>query len=337
VAQAAARAAELLLRIGPPAAGAQLAAYRTAFLTRYGEDREIPLLELLDPDRGLGPPSDHGAVQDSTGVPPRAPHNRTLRAIAVDALRERRLVVELDDATLNRLARSNPTPATAPISLDLAVFVIAASMADIDAGDFRLLIGPNLGAQAAGRNLGRFADLLGDDAIHALSAIAAMEIAHDPAAVHAELVYLSQTGRTANVAIRPPVHEREVVVATTPGVRGGAIPIGELLVGVRGGHFYVRWPGLAGDLHVHAGHMLNPPAAPVACRFLEDVARGERLRLSPFSWGSSADLPFLPRVEVGKIVLAPAQWRIDAAARDMAFPSDVPDFHDRLARWREPG
>jgi thiopeptide-type bacteriocin biosynthesis protein len=199
-----------------------------------------------------------------------------------------------------------------------------------------LLIGPNLGAQAAGRNLGRFADMLGGDATDALSAAATAELRHDPAALHAELVYLPRTGRAANVAIRPPVHEREVVVATTPGVhRRGAIPLAELRVGLRGGRFYVRWPELPGDLHVHAGHMLNPRAAPTAFRFLEDITLGERLVLSQFNWGSSVDLPFLPRIEVDKIVLAPAQWRIDLAARDAAFPLDAPDFHDRLARWRE--
>jgi class I lanthipeptide synthase len=335
VAQAAAQAAELLLRIGPPAPGGKLAAYHGAFLTRYGADREIALLELLDPDRGLGPPPDHGSAQHRAGAPPRAPQDLALRSIAIGALRERRLVVELDDAAIDTLARSSPEPTTAPISLDLAVFVIAASVADIDAGDFRLLVGPNLGAQAAGRNLGRFADLLGEDATAALSAAAAAETLHDPAALHAELVYLPRTGRAANVAIRPPIHQHEVAVATTPGVRQGAIPLAELLVGVRGGRFYVRWPGLPGDLHVHAGHMLNPHAAPAACRFLEDIARGERLLLNPFSWGSSADLPFLPRIEAGKIILAPAQWRIDVATRDAAFPPDAPDFHDRFTRWRD--
>ena len=58
VAEEAARAAELLLRLSPfPRGSGSLAAYRQQFLHRYGTNREVPLLELLHPSRGLGPPS----------------------------------------------------------------------------------------------------------------------------------------------------------------------------------------------------------------------------------------------------------------------------------------
>ena len=61
VAAEAARAAELLIRLSPSPRGlSSLAAYRNAFLTRYGQEREVPLLELLDGDRGLGSPASHG-------------------------------------------------------------------------------------------------------------------------------------------------------------------------------------------------------------------------------------------------------------------------------------
>src|SRR4029077_3105180 len=50
----AARAAELLLRMTPSPRGLRyLAAYREAFVERYGLEREVPLLELVDPDCGL--------------------------------------------------------------------------------------------------------------------------------------------------------------------------------------------------------------------------------------------------------------------------------------------
>ena len=58
VAREAVRAAELLLRLSPlPAGLPHLDAYRRAFEARYGPDREVPLLELLDANFGLGPPS----------------------------------------------------------------------------------------------------------------------------------------------------------------------------------------------------------------------------------------------------------------------------------------
>lgn len=224
---------------------------------------------------GLGPPQ---PIYLDRGLDTRRAARRqaTLRQVAVDALRDRRLAVELDEATLARLAQE-PQPATTPVSADLTVLVLAGSAAEIDAGEFRLLVGPNLGAQAAGRSLGRFADLLGTPATAALGAVAAAEREHSPADLHVELVYLPLAGRGANVAIRPSVYDHEVVVGTTARVEPRrAIPLAELLVGVRDGRFYVRWPGAPGDLNVHAGHTLTSRGAPAAFRFLDDVTRGAR-------------------------------------------------------------
>jgi thiopeptide-type bacteriocin biosynthesis protein len=335
VADAAARAVELLLRLGPSSATGGLDGYRRAFSSRYGTDREVALLELLDPERGLGPPAGFGGAADPAEAAAAARRHARLRQMAIDALRDRRLVVRLDEETVRQLTAAGPPPERAPISVDLSIFVLAGSAAELDRGDVRLLIGPNLGAQAAGRNLGRFADLLDPIGTQALRLIAGATRERQPERLHAELVYLPRRARAANVAVRPALHDNEVIVTTMPGVEPHrAIPLSELLVGLSGTRFYVRWPHAPGDLVVHAGHMLNPRGAPEACRFLEEVARDERAPLSGFAWGPAGDLPFLPRVEVGSVVLAPARWRIDALARDERLAPEAERFDDLLASWR---
>ena len=58
-----ARAAELLLRLSPwPRGLPHLEAYRQTFVSRYGHEREVPLLELIDPHIGLGLPRTTGMV-----------------------------------------------------------------------------------------------------------------------------------------------------------------------------------------------------------------------------------------------------------------------------------
>jgi len=337
VAGEAANAAELLLRLNPSGGGlGQLDGYRHAFIGRYGTEREVSLVELLDRDHGLGPPSGHGWSGAGIDQAKLALRNQTLRGLALDALRDRRLAVGLDRATLDRLALSSPTAENAPISLDVAVFVLADSAAAIDSGEFELLIGPNLGAQEAGRNLGRFGDLLGEAGRAALAAVAATGARQHPGDVEAELVYLPRRGRSANVVIRPPIHHHEITVGTMPGVHArNAIPLSEVLIGVRDGRFYARWPGAEGDLRVHAGHMLNPHQAPAAIRFLEDLAREGRMQLGSFQWGPAAELPFVPRIQSGRIILAAAQWQIDQAMRDASLVPSEPDFAAAVARWRE--
>lgn len=339
VAREAVRAGELLLRLTPlPRGLPHLDAYRRAFESRYGPDREVRLVELLDPNFGLGPPSHHGQAGLAAGIDPHKHglRQQTLRDLAIGALRERRLTVELDEETIARLESWSPDPATAPVSLDISVFVLAPSAAAVDAGEFQVVIGPNLGATTAGRNLGRFADLLTPEAEEALRRAARAEAAHAPDRLWAELSYLPRRFRSANVVIRPLVRDHEIILGATPAERSRrVIPLDELVVAIRDGRLSVRWQVADAEVVACAGHMLNTFQAPEACRFLDDLRHDGVAQLNSFDWGPAAGLPFLPRVQTGRIVLSPAQWRIDRHTRVSGLPSDTPKSFQRTLRdWR---
>ena len=340
VGEAAAGAAELLLRLTPlPDGPPYLAAYRRAFLRRYGPDRMVPLLELLDQRFGLGPLGAATGVARPAGA---AGRNQLLLDLACRALRDRQPVLELDDELVGRLATWVPGPETAPRSLELYVGVAAASAAAIDGGAFTLVVGHGAGVSPAGRNLGRFADLLATaeagriampeaDQMPMAGAGRAAGLARAgavrPSVVVAELVYLPRRLRQANVAVRAGQHGFEVVVGTSPGVPGDrVVPLDELVVGVRDGRLRVWWPAAGSEIEVTAGHMLNAAEAPAACRFLTEVGRDGRPQLGGFSWGPAAGFPVLPRVQAGRVVLRPASWRLDPVLG--ATP-------DSLRRWRE--
>jgi thiopeptide-type bacteriocin biosynthesis protein len=127
-----------------------------------------------------------------------------------------------------------------------------------------------------------------------------------------------------------------VTIGTTPGVPWErVVPLGELVVGVRDGRFYVRWPRVDADLVAVQGHMLNSMAAPPALRFLLDAAGDGLVQLSSFDWGPAGGFPFLPRMQRGRIVLSLAQWRVDPQvyAPHLADHS-LAAFADQVGRWR---
>lgn len=329
-----AKAADLLLRLSPyPGGFSALAAYRQAFVNQYGGHREVPLLELLDPQRGLGPLGSRGHANVGPAPAKAAERAHLLTDLACSCLRSRQRVVELDEALIRRLETSEPKRETAPVSLDINVQVGARSAAAMDAGDFILVIGPNLGAQAAGRNLGRFADLAGPGGRECLQQIATAETVHAKEQITAEIVYLPRQERMANVVIRPSIRAYEAVVDMTPGVDWErAIPLNELSVGVEQNLFYVRWVRTGRRVRFTAGHMLTHYNASAVVRFLSEVSSDGRMLLSSFEWGPAEDFPFLPRVQMGRIVLRPAQWRI----RKEAFSSDSAQaFHSWLQKWRD--
>ncbi len=329
----AARAAELLLRFSPSPRGlTSLAAYRQSFIGRYGHDREVPLLELLNPHRGLGPPSMHGHGAAGPEPAKAAERAQTLLQLACGALHNRERAVLLDERTLARLETWRPDAETAPLSMDINILVAAASAEAIDKGDFMLAVGPNLGAMAAGRNLGRFADLLGEDGRAALARTAAAEREHAPDALWAEVVHLPSNFRSANVVIRPPVRAHEVALGVTAGVPpADVIPLSELFVGIDRNRFYVRWPAADKRVRFSSGHMLNFHTAPPVGRFLVDISFDGKAVFSSFDWGSVEIFPYLPRVQVGRIVLRPAQWRVQ---RDGFTVETEAAYRHGLDRWR---
>ena len=333
VAAEAARAAELLVRLSPMPQGlSSLASYRQAFISRYGHDREAPLLEMLSAHRGLGPPSPHGHA--FVGPDPQASARRSqlLLQLACGALHDRRPEIALDETHLTRLQTWRPTPDRAPRSLDINLLVGASSADAIDRGDFTVVVGPNLGALAAGRNLGRFAGLLGARGAQALARMAEAEEVQAPGHLWAELVYLPQNLRSANVVVRPAVRSFEAPLGVSAGVPApSVIPLDELVVGVDDGRFYIRWPAAGARVIFTAGHMLNNHHAPPVGRFLVDVGLDGRAIFSSFDWGPAESFPYLPRVRAGRIVLRPAQWRIQK--EDVSAQSHDA-FRQAFARWR---
>jgi lantibiotic biosynthesis protein len=326
-----ARAAELLLSMSPaPHGPAYLDEYRRAFVSRYGHHRRVPLLELLQPDTGLGPPTWRGRSDghaDSRSIM----RHQMLRELACRATWEHRRVIELDAAVLAKLQTWSPTPTSAPASLDLFVSLAASSSGAVDNGAFQVVVSPQPGASQAGRSLGRFSDLL-PGAGRLLARIARLEEAGDPDRIWAEVVYMPRHVRSANVAIRPPTRKYEIPFCVAPGVASDrVIPLAELVIGVRNERFYVHWPRMRRDVVPCEAHMLNSTRAPDPVRFLADLTRDGVAQLAPFDWGPANGAPFLPRVQVGRSVLCLAQWTVD---RERLPPEPAGTFESALDRWR---
>jgi thiopeptide-type bacteriocin biosynthesis protein len=337
-----ARAAELMLRLSPvPGGFSHIQTFRQAFVARYGEEREVPLLEALDPQLGLGvelqAPQTGQQNQKSASWPLFPGYELEVRRLALCALRERDLVVRLDEEQLQRLETCKPAEQAIPPSLDIYVLVATASVEDLDRGDYLIVIGPNIGAMQAGRNLGRFADMLGSEAREALRCIAEREASQAPEHLLAELVYLPHDSRIVNVTLRPTVRSHEVIYGVMPGVdHERVIPMDELMLGVRDGRLYVHWSAERKDVIIRAGHMLNTMRAPAPVKLLSDLAQGQDAVISLFSWGECKAFPFLPRVQVGRVVLSLARWRISTQFHLPELqPQDSPDgFFRSLERWR---
>jgi thiopeptide-type bacteriocin biosynthesis protein len=337
-----ARAAEVMLRISTVSPQFQhLTAYRREFMERYGEGREVPLLELLDEDIGLGPPAGYQNPprigESPAQAPPQHPaRDAALMELAADALRSGQHEIVLDEPTLARLQVRDNWRELLPDSLELYAAIAAPSQAALNAGDYTAVIGPRIGDQPAGRSFGRFCDILGSESVQALERMARAQEAAAPERIFAELVYLPARGHAANVAIRPALRRYEIVMAAAPGVAYSAtVPMHDLVVGLRGDRLYVRSLTRDAEVVTSSTHLLNYLMAPNECRFLAEIAAEGTIRLYSFDWGAATSLSVLPRVRVGRTVLHPAQWRMPFAlmGRDQTA-AEPAAWYQTVQEWR---
>jgi thiopeptide-type bacteriocin biosynthesis protein len=328
-------AVDVLLRLHPSPLSETLASYRSAFHRRYGDGRRVPLLELLDPRFGLGPPGSGEHARYPHGAPGAgAQRAGLLQSMLAASIRDGYGEVTLDQDLIEQLSTWTPDPQRLAPSLELSVFVAAPCRAAVDRGDYRLVVGPNLGAAAAGRGLGRFADLLGTPACELLQEAADAEQA--VSGLIAELVYRPVRARAANVAVRPLVRSFELPVGVAPSLPPEAvIRMDELSVLLRDDRLRVWWERAGCELSLAAGHMLNAAASPQLCRQLAELAGDGVTSLAPFDWGPLSMMPFLPRVRTGRVVLHPAQWRLTLPAEDgLSGPADRARFEALVEEWR---
>jgi len=339
-----ARALDLLAQLTSPVEDDPLERFRAAFTERY-EDREMPLVEALDEEIGIG--FDASEAAETTpllaGLELGLPNldgerweqrDRFLLRRVSECLRDGRRELEIGPAEIEALA--GPQLPALPDALEAMATVAAASQEELDRGRFRVLVRSASGAPGA-RLLGRFCHA--DSALqHRVEQHLRLEEAQRPDAIFAEIVHLPE-GRIGNILCRPVLRGYEIPFLGRSGAPADAqIPVTDLLVSVGGD----RVASVAGDRIVLRSRSLGCEVIPRLTsahnytlrslgvyRFLCELQRQGTAGGLGWRWGPLESAPFLPRVCSGRAVLARAQWNLDE--RDLErLAAGV----DTLRAWR---
>jgi thiopeptide-type bacteriocin biosynthesis protein len=315
-----ARGVELLHRIAPAATDERLAAFRAAFTARY-EGREVPLVEVLDEEIGIG--FEASAAPGAEGSPllqgldfgaaaaakvswgARETHLlRLLEEARARGARE----VELGPDDVEALAGGRPAPL--PDAFSLRAAVAAASQEALDAGDFRVEVG-GAGGPSGARLLGRFCHA--DAELHRrVDEHLRAEEGLRPDAVFAEVVHLPE-GRIGNILFRPVLRGWEIPYLGRSGAPADrCIPVTDLTVSVAGERIVLRSAKLGREVlpRLTSAHNFARRSLGVY-RFLCALQTQGTVGGVGWSWGPFERAAFLPRVTHGRLVLSRARWRLD--------------------------
>jgi class I lanthipeptide synthase len=327
------RGLSLLYRLSKRPRQQNLERFRQDFADRYGEQRWVPLAEVLDEETGIGferaelaesSPLLHGLdlgqpSADNT-VPWGSFQTWQLRKLE-SAVSRGEQEIELTDADVEELAVREPNPKP-PDALEVMAILAAASEEDAAAGRFQLLWKSSSGPSGV-RILGRFCHADGELEAHVREHLGAEEAAR-PDVVFAEVVHLPQ-GRTGNVIARPVLRTYEIPFLGRSGAPPeNQIPLSDLQVTVAEGRIILRSERLGREVVPSLTSAHNYFLGLGVYRFLGALQDQGIIGGFAWNWGALESASFLPRVRSGRLILRRARWKLSGQEIQALFTGAAP-------------
>lgn len=306
-----------------------LTTYHSKFVEKYGEYRTVPLLELLDEERGLGP-----LFENAIPSPPDHEWEKWLNKQWQECLFHKKKEWLLSEETIDQFLvlskHKEIDPVNGPLSLDLLCKVFADSNQNVDLGKFRLLLSDI--TIEGGSIFGRFLDLLGSDTQKKVGQFFASEEQLEAQSIFVELSYLPSAVRSANVTIRPCMRNHRLDLEGNHGQKG-TLTLEDIYVGATSSNFYLTDKESRYNIITRANHLFKVVYAPLPLKFMRYVTLSQYPSIPLFSWGSIQETAvFLPRVTFGKTIFSPAQWKIDP----QSYLNEPPERHiSSFKAWAE--
>ncbi|GAA3436263.1 lantibiotic dehydratase [Kutzneria kofuensis] len=274
--------------------------YHNAFLARYGPATAVPLLEVFDSERGLGPYRDPAAA--STPTAETQWRDTVLLRLAQQAVADGFAPVTLTEDVIDELAAVGHS-GELPASVELSVEVLAESMAAIESGRFDLL----LWTVSAG-------------VVTQTSAAALAERDTMPV----QLRFKPLAARDGNVLRQPRLLPDALDIGTFPAAH--SLRATDLALAATSRSFHVLRRNDLREIEPVSFTLLRDDRSGDLERFLRVYRRLGQAQLH-WSWGAAAALPWLPRVTHGRTVLSAQRWLIPRTL-------STAGWDDALARWR---
>lgn len=330
-----------LLTLLPTLKNTSLNHFKNRFIERYAE-QEIPLLEALDSEYGLG----YGNNRKGAGD-----FNPALHGIALPQARH--TSIEFDDWTeyLNDLLLSAKGSKSRVISLNKAeieqkiskgsparlpdtFYLMFSIQGEINEQE-KLVFGTSGGS--SGINLlSRFAHMNGEIR-NFVQDIADKESQSNGEAILAEVIHLPDN-RVGNILMHPPFRKYEIPFLAQSALDENAqIRLDDIFLSVKNNKLFLWSKSLGKEIkpRLSTAHNYAYQSLPIY-HFLCDMQfQGEYQGLK-FSWGNLVQFhSYFPRVEYGKVILSPETWYIEKKNHRSLLETSENETNEMLDLFRK--
>lgn len=307
--------------------------YRNRFIEKYGIDREVPILEMLDSNIGLGAPAPYIKPQNdfydeyNTKDNYRQNLKNYFLAEYEKALKNSTYIdIKIED--IQRLIDCTVQPEEIPISLEL-YFILKKEGEKIS-----LNLSPNCGSFVAGKTFGRFSVL--SDKIASIVKKCNME-ERRIRSLHSEMCeisFLPSPTRNGNIVRTLSFREKETAVFTS-GTKEceDIINLNDVYIGVFDEKFYARDRQTGKEIIFESNNMYNPMLNPNVFRFLQDISYEGKRAWSEFPWSYIyADYRHVPAIKFKDIVLQSEKWKVNVQELKLK-KNNYENFKEKFLEW----
>jgi len=312
-----------LLPLNNPVPRNNLEQFKQQFYRKF-EDREIPLLEALDNDIGIGygavsgaetfytPVIDdlvmEGKAGDDTGK--LGPYEHFVLEHFVKSQQTGSTTINISDEDLEALSLSSRKKQSLPATFSILGSILAHSQQDFDQMNFSFLL-KNCGESSAISLMSRFGSERADIA-QALKEVVTYENKLVPGKILAEIIHLPE-GRAGNVLIRPRTFDYEIpFLGKAATADEFIIDVSDLWVSVKEGRIILRSGKLEKEILPRLTSAHNFSTGLPVYKFLCELQFQDESMAVAWNWGMLNKMPFLPRVVYKNIILKRSRWFIES-------------------------
>ncbi|HEV2739474.1 MAG TPA: thiopeptide-type bacteriocin biosynthesis protein [Candidatus Elarobacter sp.] len=271
---------------------------RRTFSTYFeGSERAVPLLEFAEADSPFGIPEwEYESPAQEKEL------TREISSIAAAALAERRIEHAVSEEAVRRRFGLGDQPSLDTSSFEVAFRLIRPSNGV--AGDYRI-VSVEYPSGLAEKSIGR-----SNDVIPRMT-----PVGDGDGPIVAELVYLPPNRRLSTFLPRRPTAPYQIVIgAGISANQRPCIEVGDLAVRMLDGNLALWCVSRQRRVVIIEPSMFNSILmAPHIARVALAVAHDGSRAVNGFYWPGLAELPFVPRLRVGNVIVKPASWRFTAA------------------------
>lgn len=320
------KAIGLLNKVTSQSQQTDLQKFKEQFSKRY-ELREIPFLEVLDSETGIGYPigqqlnadnapllgdllakfdyKDQNKIDTTNTI-----WAKWLLGKFLDSIRKNSFEIELVDEEINQLFKDQEMGEDIlPNSVYTICSILASSGDEVDKGNF-LVYHEGTSGSSSMNLLGRFCHM-NEELINLSIKAISEEEKTNPDCLYAEILHIPQS-RLGNILMRPILRKHEIPILTRAAVdEENIILLNSLMVSVRNNKILLRSKKFNKEViprltSAHNFHSNNVPHYHFLCDLQFQGVKGAL----GWNWGALSEFPYLPRIRYGKTILSKARWTV---------------------------